>query len=116
MPPQKNSGAATGPRNPPWAPTGVKVPWSLKCWYAILCFLVGTGCLPGGPLVFEVGYHLRKNIHVIFQDQAMYTGTSFRGAKRAKLEKKGMFLVTWQILEKKKEGQIKEKMQAKMRI
>ena len=19
------------PRNPPWAPTGVKVPWSLKC-------------------------------------------------------------------------------------
>ena len=34
IPPQKISGAArpaTGPRNPPWAPTGVKVPWSLKC-------------------------------------------------------------------------------------
>ena len=21
------------PRNPPWTPTGVKVPWSLKCLY-----------------------------------------------------------------------------------
>ena len=31
MPHKKICGAATGPRNPPWAPTGVKVPWSLKC-------------------------------------------------------------------------------------
>ena len=38
--------------------------------------------LGGGALVFEVGYHPRKNvIRVIFQDQAMYVRTSFRSAK-----------------------------------
>ena len=50
----------------------------------------------GGPLVFEVGYHPRKKIHVIrvvFQDQAMYARTSFRDAKTCKIGKKGMFLV-----------------------
>ena len=50
----------------------------------------------GGPLVSEVGYHPRKKIHVIrgvFQDQAMYARTSFRGAKTCKIGKKGMFLV-----------------------
>ena len=48
----------------------------------------------GGALVFEVGYHPRKKIHVIrvvFQDQAMYTCTSFRGAK---IGKKGMVILT----------------------
>ena len=52
--------------------------------------------IPGGPLVFEVGYHPRKKIHVIrvvFQDLAMYARTSFRGAKTGKIGKKGMFLV-----------------------
>ena len=47
---------------------------------------------PGGPLVFEVGYHPRKKNHVIrvvFQDQAMYARTSFRGAKTCKIGKKG---------------------------
>ena len=32
--------------------------------------------VPGGPLIFEVGYHPRKKIHVIrvvFQDQAIRT-------------------------------------------
>ena len=51
---------------------------------------------PGGPLVSEVGYHPRKKIHVIrvvFQDQAMYARTSFRGAKTCKIGKKGMFLI-----------------------
>ena len=53
---------------------------------------------PGGPLVSEVGYHPCKKIHVIrvvFQDQAMYARTSFRGAKTCKIGKKGrpMFLV-----------------------
>ena len=50
----------------------------------------------GGPLVFEVGYHPHKKIHVIrvvFQDQAMYTRTSFRGAKTCKIRKKGVLLV-----------------------
>ena len=52
--------------------------------------------IPRGPLVFEVGYHPRKKIHVIrvvFQDQAMYAHTSFRGAKMCEIGKKGMFLV-----------------------
>ena len=48
----------------------------------------------GGPLVSKVGYHPRKKIHVIrvvFQDQAMYARTSFRGAKTCKIGKKGVF-------------------------
>ena len=50
-----------------------------------------------GALVFEVGYHPRKKIHIIrvvFQDQAMYVHTSFRGAKTCKIGKKGVFLGT----------------------
>ena len=50
----------------------------------------------GGQLVFEVGYHPRKKNHVIrvvFQDQAMYARTSFRGSKTSKIGKKGVFLV-----------------------
>ena len=50
----------------------------------------------GGVLVFEVGYHPRKKIHVIgvvFHDQAMYARTLFRGAKTCKIGKKGVFLV-----------------------
>ena len=49
-----------------------------------------------GALLFEVGYHPRKKIHVIrvvFQDQVMYAHTSFRGAKMCKIGKKGVFLV-----------------------
>ena len=40
--------------------------------------------IPGGPLVFQGGYHPRKKIHVIrvvFQDQTMYARTSFRVSK-----------------------------------
>ena len=51
---------------------------------------------PGGPLVFEVGYHPPKKIHVIrvvFQDQTMYMRTSFRGAKTCKIGESGVFLV-----------------------
>ena len=54
----------------------------------LLAYSVPT--FPGGPLVFEVGYHPRKKIHVIrvvFQDQAMYARTSFRGAKTCKIGK-----------------------------
>ena len=68
----------------------------------------GNIIYPGGPLVLEVGYHPRKNIHVItvvFQDQAMYARTSFRGAKTCKIGKKGVFLV---ILTKGHDGQIKK--------
>ena len=46
----------------------------------------------GGALVFEVGYHPCKKIHVIrvvFQDQAVYTHTSFRGEKNVQNWKKG---------------------------
>ena len=53
---------------------------------------------PGGPPVFEVGYHPRKKkknhvITVVFQDLAMYVLTSFRGVKMRKVGKKGVFLV-----------------------
>ena len=44
-----------------------------------------------GALVFEVGYCPRNKIHIIrvvFQDQAMYARTSFRGAKMCKIGKK----------------------------
>ena len=54
----------------------------------------------GGALVFEVGYHPCKKIHVIrviFQDQAMYVRTSFRGAKLCKIRKQGVFLSFLQI-------------------
>ena len=54
-------------------------------------------CGGGGALVFEVEYYPHKKIHVIrvvFQDQAMYTRTSFRGTKMPKTGKKGVFLVT----------------------
>ena len=49
----------------------------------------------GGGVVFQGGYHPRKTKHVIrvvFQDQAMYARTSFRGAKTSKIGKKGVFL------------------------
>ena len=59
--------------------------------------------VPGGHLYLKLNIILvkknkkkKKNIHVIrvvFQDQAMYARTSFRGAKRAKLGEKSMFLV-----------------------
>ena len=47
---------------------------------------------PGGPFVSEVEYHPRKKNHVIrivFRDHAMYTRTSFRGAKTCKIGGKG---------------------------
>ena len=42
------------------------------------------------------GYQARPKIHIIrvvFQDQALYTCTSCRGAKTCKIGKKGVFLV-----------------------
>ena len=47
---------------------------------------------PGGPLECQGGYQARPKIHVIrvvFQDQALYARTSFRGAKTCKIGKKG---------------------------
>ena len=49
-----------------------------------------------GALECQRGYQARPKIHVIrvvFQDQALYAGTSFRGAKTCKIGKKGAFLV-----------------------
>ena len=51
---------------------------------------------PGGPLECQGGYQARPKIHVIrvvFQDQALYAHTLFRGAKTCKTGKKGVFLV-----------------------
>ena len=50
----------------------------------------------GGHLYLKLDIIRVKKIHVIrvvFQDQAMYARTSFRGAKTCKIGKKGMFLV-----------------------
>ena len=49
---------------------------------------------PGGHLYLKLDIILVKKIHIIrvvFQDQAMYVRTSFRGAKHAKLEKRVYF-------------------------
>ena len=50
----------------------------------------------GGALVFEVGYHPRKKIHVklgLFFRTRQFTRAHRLGVqKRAKLEKKGVFL------------------------
>ena len=61
---------------------------------AVLHNFLEPDCTWGGALVFEVGYHSCKKIHVIrviFQDQAMYARTSFRGATACKLEKRCVF-------------------------
>ena len=49
------------------------------------------GKTPGGPLAFDVRYHLV--IRIVFQDQAMYARASFRGEKTCKIGKKGCVLV-----------------------
>ena len=61
------------------------------------------GICPGGHLYLKLDIiRVKKNhvIRVVFQNQAMYARTSFRGAKTCKIGKKGMFLVIWQILER----------------
>ena len=65
----------------------------------------------GGALVFEVGYHPRKKINlirVVFQDQAMYARTSFRGVKTCKIGKKGVFFGHSDKFWKGHDGQIKK--------
>ena len=50
----------------------------------------------GGALECQGGYQAHPKIHVIrvvFQDQALYARTSFRGAETCKIGKKGVFLV-----------------------
>ena len=52
--------------------------------------------IPGGPFECQGGYQARPKIHVIrvvFQDQALYARTAFRGVKTCKTGKKGVFLV-----------------------
>ena len=54
--------------------------------------------VPGEALKCQGVYQARPKIHVIrvvFQDQAMYARTSFRGAKTCKIGKKGVFLVIY---------------------
>ena len=55
----------------------------------LLWFIGGEG---GGALEMWRGYQARPKIHlirVVFQDQALYARTSFRGAKTCKIGKKG---------------------------
>ena len=64
----------------------------------------------GGALVFEVGYHPRKKIHVIrvvFQDQA-YARTLFRGAKMCRIGEKRYVFGHIDIFWKGHDGQIKK--------
>ena len=69
----------------------------------------------GGPLECQGGYQARPKIHVIrvvFQDQAVYVRTSFRGAKTCKIGKKGVFLVIQTNFGKNMTGKLR-KMHAK---
>ena len=57
------------------------------------------------------GYQARPKIQVIrvvFQDQALYTRTSFRGAKTCKIGKKGVFFGHIDKFGKEYDGQIKK--------
>ena len=68
-----------------------------------------------GPLEYQGGYQAHPKIHVIrfvFQDQAMYARTSFRGAKACKIGKKGVFLVIQTNFGKNMTGKLR-KMHAK---
>ena len=73
---------------------------------------------PGGPPECQGGYQARPKIRVIrfvFQDQALYARTSFRGAKRAKLGEKSVFLAIKTNFGKNMIGKLR-KMHAKTRI
>ena len=66
---------------------------------------------PGGGTRMSRGYQVRPKIHVIrvvFQDQALYARTSFRGAKTCKIGKKGVFLVILDKFWKEPDRQIKK--------
>ena len=66
----------------------------------------------GGHLYLKLDIILVKKIHVIrvvFQDQAMYARTSFRGAKTSKFWKKGVFFGYGHKFWKKRRRQIKKK-------
>ena len=70
----------------------------------------------GGPLECQGGYQAHPKIQVIrvvFQDQALYARTSFRGAKTYKIGKKGVFLVMLTNFGKNMTGKLR-KMHAKM--
>ena len=57
------------------------------------------------------GYQARPKIHVIrvvFQDQALYARTSFRGAKTCKIGKKGCVFAHIEKFWKGHDGQIKK--------
>ena len=48
---------------------------------------------------------------MVFQNQTMYAGTSFRGAKTCKIGKRDVFFVIWQILEKDIMDKLRKHMQ-----
>ena len=65
----------------------------------------------GGGTRMSRGYQARPKNHVIrvvFQDQALYARTSFRGAKTCKIGKKGVFLVIQTNFGKNIDRQIKK--------
>ena len=65
----------------------------------------------GGATRMSRGYQAHPKIHIIrvvFQYQALYARTSFRGAKTCKIGKKGVFMVIIDKLWKGHDGQIKK--------
>ena len=65
----------------------------------------------GGTLECQGGYQARPKIHVIrvvFQSQALYVRTSFRGAKTCKIGKKGYVFGHIDKFWKEHDGQIKK--------
>ena len=68
------------------------------------------GKFPGGGTRMSRGYQTRPKIHeirVVFQDQALYVRTSFRGAKTCKIGKKGCVFGHIDKFWKGHDGQIK---------
>ena len=60
--------------------------------WAVQVIILGLKHLGGGALECQGGYQAHPKIHVIrvvFQDQALYARTLFRGAKTCKIGKKG---------------------------
>ena len=81
-------------------------------------FIKKSTILQGGALECQGGYQARPKIHVIrvvFQDQALYARTSFRGPKTCKIGKKGVFLVIQTNFGKNMTGKLR-KMHAKTHI
>ena len=78
--------------------------FSDSCFSPLTLKLPTFSTCPGGPLVFEVGYHPRKkkitSLGLIFRTRQCTHVHRLGVQKRAKLEKRVCFWSYWQILER----------------